>query len=219
MLRLPVVAVILLVAMLINSTATAAKHVGLSQQKAGDSFAGTVIGFRAADGKKRYYVLTCAHAIEDESQPVVIHPVKQKLDVFEAAVLAIDRHRDLALTEYPRGLGWEQGERPTPLADECPEPGAEIRICGYGNQQYHERSGKITERETITIIDDDEKKAVRTLPGLSVAGREGDGGGAVMHKGKLVGVNIAGGLPKPARRGHFVPVEEVHEFLKENGFE
>jgi hypothetical protein len=219
MLRPPVIAVIILVAMLIPLTASAAKHVGVSQQKPGNSFAGTVVGFRSEDGKKRYYVLTCAHAIEDESQPVVIHPVKQKLDVFEAAVLAIDRDRDLALTEYPPDLGWAPGDRPTPLADECPEPGAEIRICGYGNQQYNERPGKITKRETVTIIYDDEQKAVRTLPGISVAGREGDSGGAIMHKGKLVGVNIAGGTLKQTTKSHFVPVEEVHEFLKENGFE
>jgi hypothetical protein len=217
--RTPIIAAIILVATVIPSTATAAKHVGLSQQKVGDAFAGTVIGFRSADGKKGYYVLTCAHVIEDESKPVLIHPVKQKLDLFEAAVIAIDRDRDLALTEYPAGLGWEQGERPTPLADECPEPGADIRICGYGKGQNDQRPGKIIERETVTVNYGEEKKAVRTLPGISVASRPGDGGGAIMHKGKLVGVNIAGSTPEQTPKGHFVPVEEVREFLRENGFE
>jgi S1-C subfamily serine protease len=117
-------------------------------------------------------------------------------------ITGIDHERDLAIIEcdLPPTVA------PVKLAVTSPDVGEDVTIAGYGTGLW---DWTYDEAKTKIVGKDDMRG--HNLIRISAPTRPGDSGGPLIHGGELVGVHVKG----DGRFGWQVPVEEVHEFLKE----
>lgn len=96
----------------------------------------------------------------------------------EARPLKIDETWDLAAL-----VVWRPPTEPAPLAASPPQPGDTLTICGYGQGDYLQQTGRCTEYYSPEV------GQPRELVELDVQARQGDSGGPIFNdRGELAGV-------------------------------
>lgn len=134
------------------------------------------------DARDRYgLVVTNWHVVRDATGPVsVIFPSGFQS---QARVVKLDETWDLAAL-----VVWRPPAEPAPLASQPPQPGERLTICGYGQGDYREATGRCTDYYAP------EMGKPMELVELSVQARQGDSGGPILNqRGELAGVLFGAG--------------------------
>lgn len=101
----------------------------------------------------------------------------------EARALKVDEDWDLAALVI-----WRPPATPVSLASEPPRPGDPLTICGYGQGEYREATGRCVDFYAPEI------GLPHELVELSVEARQGDSGGPILNaRGELAGVLFGAG--------------------------
>ncbi|TWT99691.1 Serine protease [Botrimarina colliarenosi] len=115
----------------------------------------------------------------------VVRDAKGKIEVrfpggftSEARPLKLDETWDLAAL-----VVWRPPTEPAPLAQRPPQPGETLTICGYGQGDYLQQTGRCTDYYSPEVGQPQE------LVELNVQARQGDSGGPIFNeRGELAGV-------------------------------
>jgi serine protease Do len=143
------------------------------EERDGKAFgSGTLIDCREAYG----LVVTNWH---------VVHEAKGKIEVrfpdgftSEARPLKLDETWDLAAL-----VVWRPPIAPARLAMSPPQPGDRLTICGYGQGEYLQQTGRCTDYYSPEVGEPQE------IVELNVQARQGDSGGPIFNdRGELAGV-------------------------------
>jgi hypothetical protein len=143
------------------------------EERDGKAFgSGTLIDCREAYG----LVVTNWH---------VVHEAKGKIEVrfpdgftSEARPLKLDETWDLAALVI-----WRPPTAPARLAMSPPQPGDRLTICGYGQGEYLQQTGRCTDYYSPEVGEPQE------IVELNVQARQGDSGGPIFNdRGELAGV-------------------------------
>lgn len=143
------------------------------EERDGKAFgSGTLIDCREAYG----LVVTNWH---------VVHEAKGKIEVrfpdgftSEARPLKLDETWDLAAL-----VVWRPPTAPARLAMSPPQPGDRLTICGYGQGEYLQQTGRCTDYYSPEVGEPQE------IVELNVQARQGDSGGPIFNdRGELAGV-------------------------------
>ncbi|WP_197525053.1 S1 family peptidase [Botrimarina hoheduenensis] len=136
-------------------------------EKGGQAYgSGTLIDARQEYG----LVVTNWHVVRDATGPVtVIFPNGYRS---EARTVKLDETWDLAALVI-----WRPPTEPAPLAATPPQPGEVLTICGYGQGDYREATGRCTDYYAPEVGKPME------LVELSVEARQGDSGGPILNQG------------------------------------
>lgn len=101
----------------------------------------------------------------------------------EARAVKLDEHWDLAALVI-----WRPRVAPARIASRPPRPGEPLTICGYGQGEYREATGRCTDFYSP------EPGMPHELVELSVQARQGDSGGPILNSdGELAGVLFGAG--------------------------
>lgn len=115
----------------------------------------------------------------------VVHEAKGKIEVrfpdgftSEARPLKLDETWDLAAL-----VVWRPPIAPARLAMSPPQPGDRLTICGYGQGEYLQQTGRCTDYYSPEVGEPQE------IVELNVQARQGDSGGPIFNdRGELAGV-------------------------------
>jgi hypothetical protein len=115
----------------------------------------------------------------------VVHQAKGKIEVrfpdgftSEARQLKLDETWDLAAL-----VVWRPPTEPARLAIAPPQPGDRLTICGYGQGEYLQQTGRCTDYYSPEVGEPQE------IVELNVQARQGDSGGPIFNdRGELTGV-------------------------------
>lgn len=117
----------------------------------------------------------------------------------EARAVKLDEDWDLAALVI-----WRPPTDPAPIASRAPRPGEPLTICGYGQGDYREATGRCTDFYAPEV------GMPHELVELSVEARQGDSGGPILNsQGELAGVLFGAG--QGVTLGSFAP--RVESFL------
>lgn len=154
------------------------------------------------------HVLTCSHGKLRKATKVRFRQTNRWL---EGIVTARDDAADLAIVSVPLPAGWNV--KPVRLADSW-KAADRVTMYGYGNLAFYEHRTQIAGPQTTLPPEGGTRTEFIRLKG---SGRPGDSGAAVIARGRIVGVNVA--RTQPEHDALFVPVDEVHQFLRAEGWE
>lgn len=115
----------------------------------------------------------------------VVHEARGKIEVrfpdgfkSEGRPLKLDETWDLAALVI-----WRPPTEPAPLAMTPPQPGDRLTICGYGQGEYLQQTGRCTDYYSPEVGEPQE------IVELNVQARQGDSGGPIFNdRGELAGV-------------------------------
>ncbi|MCA9241940.1 MAG: trypsin-like peptidase domain-containing protein [Planctomycetales bacterium] len=117
----------------------------------------------------------------------------------EARAVKLDEDWDLAALVI-----WRPPTKPVPISARPPRPGEPLTICGYGQGEYREATGRCTDFYAPEV------GMPHELVELSVEARQGDSGGPILNsRGELAGVLFGAG--QGVTLGSFAP--RVETFL------
>lgn len=101
----------------------------------------------------------------------------------KARALKVDPDWDLAAL-----VVWRPSATPVKIADAAPQPGDRLTICGYGQGQYREATGRCTKYYAPRL------NLPEHMVELDVEARQGDSGGPIFNEsGELAGVLFGAG--------------------------
>lgn len=133
---------------------------------------GTLIDVRDQYG----LVVTNWHVVRDASGTIQVQFPNGTTS--EARPLKLDETWDLAALVI-----WRPPTKPVTLAQQAPQPGDRLTICGYGGGNYLAQTGRCTEYYSPEVGQPQE------LVELNVQARQGDSGGPIFNaRGELAGV-------------------------------
>ena len=165
---------------------------------------GAVIQQRQTD----MLILTCAHGKKlKEYHMVTVGGLKE----LKGWVVCIDEKRDLAIisSELTKvRLTALPGPRAQP-----PGLGDIVRIKGYGHGHYSERQTTVIGVRNMNVAGN-----VRDRLRVKGETKPGDSGGVLINDwGQLVGITNSHDTGNKDVDGYFVNLDDIREFLKENG--
>ncbi len=136
-------------------------------------------------------VITNWHVVRDATGKIeVLFPSGFRS---EARAIKLDEDWDLAAL-----VVWRPPAKPIAISPSPPRPGDPLTICGYGQGDYREATGRCTEFYAPSI------GLPHELVELSVEARQGDSGGPILNaRGELAGVLFGAG--KGTTLGSFAP--------------
>lgn len=154
---------------------------------------GTLIDHRDLYG----LVVTNWHVVRDAAGKIeVVFP-----DGFRSQARAVKLDEDWDLAAL---VVWRPNAEPVPIAQRPPRPGEPLTICGYGQGDYREATGRCTDFYAPEV------GLPHELVELSVEARQGDSGGPILNsRGELAGVLFGAG--QGVTLGSFAP--RVEGFL------
>lgn len=138
---------------------------------------GTLVDLRDDYG----LVITNWHVVRDAQGPIeVLFPDGYHS---KARALKIDADWDLAALVI-----WRPQAKPVRLAQQAPQPGDPLTICGYGHGIYRSATGRCTQYYAPDL------NLPRHMVELDVQARQGDSGGPIFNeRGELAGVLFGAG--------------------------
>ncbi|MEQ8208501.1 MAG: serine protease [Lacipirellulaceae bacterium] len=138
---------------------------------------GTLVDLRDDYG----LVITNWHVVRDAQGPIeVLFPDGYHS---KARALKIDSDWDLAALVI-----WRPQAKPVRLAQQAPQPGDPLTICGYGHGIYRSATGRCTQYYAPDV------NLPRHMVELDVQARQGDSGGPIFNEqGELAGVLFGAG--------------------------
>lgn len=190
--------------------------VNLLNQQTRTTFSTGVVIARSGKHGRQHLILTCAHGKKKGDRQTVMFGGKHSID--GGYVVAIDEARDLAIV-YLEADGQRSSVMKIVAADvEVPTQGTIVTVKGYGHtsgtrqQAYTERQTTVVGLQRLT--GDGDLLRLRT----KAEAKPGDSGGALIYKGKLIGITKAMSAGSKDVDSFFVTHVQINEFLKEKGF-